>query len=427
MFSPRVLHSNGKVPSVFSLPLQPNQHFNITIIAYNSYENVSFNTSVSTHSVIAVNFSTTAGTEFTCIFNSGSHAIGCLMHLTYIANGFTYYIALQRLSNVTESNLSVFRSSNATLGAGTYLLKAYDIENDGSISKLPAVITYVLLETHAKLVIEPSFSPTIYSPEYIESQYNMQVVVIGISSSVPAFFIILVAAALCICALCKKKDRIAIAKREAKRMTKISNMCASKPTSTSIPDGGQISLECCVAYNDGSSEPIKLSQNDFEHYKVVFTDILVSINQLKMEPKPIGEGAFGIVYGATIHSGWEHEAVAVKTVKELYSRSDVEQFFEECCRMKAFKHPNVVELIGMCLDSPDGFPLMILPLYPNGNLKLYLQEKRKFTPFVTTLPEGLSTPILFGMCLDIAQGMKYLTGKGFVHRDLAARNCMWAL
>ena len=177
MFSPRVLHSNGKVPSVFSLPLQPNQHFNITIIAYNSYENVSFNTSVSkklfhaqkaiflnlyfctgTHSVIAVNFSTTAGTEFTCIFNSGSHAIGCLMHLTYIANGFTYYIALQRLSNVTESNLSVFRSSNATLGAGTYLLKAYDIENDGSISKLPAVITYVLLETHAKLVIEPSFS-----------------------------------------------------------------------------------------------------------------------------------------------------------------------------------------------------------------------------------------------------------------------------
>ena len=55
--------------------------------------------------------------------------------------------------------------------------------------------------------------------------------------------------------------------------------------------------------------------------------------------------------------------------------------------MKAFKHPNVVELIGMCLDSPDGFPLMILPLYPNGNLKTYLQKRRGFSPFVTTLPE----------------------------------------
>eukprot|EP00731_Ephydatia_muelleri_P006922 Em0003g1170a len=92
--------------------------------------------------------------------------------------------------------------------------------------------------------------------------------------------------------------------------------------------------------------------------------------------------------------------------------------------MKAFKHPNVVELIGMCLDSPDGFPLMILPLYPNGNLKTYLQKSRGFSSMVTKLPEGLSTYILIGMCLDIAQGMEYLSKKGFVHRDLAARNCM---
>ena len=63
------------------------------------------------------------------------------------------------------------------------------------------------------------------------------------------------------------------------------------------------------------------------------------------------------------------------------------QFFDECCRMKAFKHPNVVELIGMCLDSPDGFPLMILPLYPNGNLKAYLQKSRVCSPMVTRLPE----------------------------------------
>ncbi|KAL5502967.1 hypothetical protein EMCRGX_G009830 [Ephydatia muelleri] len=92
--------------------------------------------------------------------------------------------------------------------------------------------------------------------------------------------------------------------------------------------------------------------------------------------------------------------------------------------MKAFKHPNVVELIGMCLDSPDGFPLMILPLYPNGNLKTYLQKSRVFSPMVTKLPEGLSTYILIGMSLDIAQGMEYLSTIGYVHRDLAARNCM---
>ena len=83
---------------------------------------------------------------------------------------------------------------------------------------------------------------------------------------------------------------------------------------------------------------------------------------------------------------WRNESIEVLLL-ELYSRSDLEQFFDECYRMKAFKHLNVVELIGICLDSPDGFPLMILPLYPNGNLKTYLQKRRKYTPFVTTLPE----------------------------------------
>ncbi|KAL5502771.1 hypothetical protein EMCRGX_G009592 [Ephydatia muelleri] len=182
--------------------------------------------------------------------------------------------------------------------------------------------------------------------------------------------------------------------------------------------GSQIPGECCVAYSVGTSEPIKLSHNHFEHHQAAFADILVNSPQLKIESEPIGEGGFGVVYGAMIQRNGNQEPVAVKTVK------DMELFFDECCRMKAFKHPNVVELIGMCLDSPDGFPLMILPLYPNGNLKIYLQKRRGFSPFVTTLPEGLSISILIAMCLDIAQGMEYLAEKGFVHGDLAARNCM---
>ena len=65
----------------------------------------------------------------------------------------------------------------------------------------------------------------------------------------------------------------------------------------------------------------------------------------------------------------------------------MKQFFDECYQMKAFKNPIVVELIGICLDSPDGFPLMILPLFPDGNLKTYLQRSTGFSSTVTVLPE----------------------------------------
>ncbi|KAL5515856.1 hypothetical protein EMCRGX_G001090 [Ephydatia muelleri] len=111
---------------------------------------------------------------------------------------------------------------------------------------------------------------------------------------------------------------------------------------------------------------------------------------------------------------------------DLYSKFELKSFFEECARMKCFKHPNVVELLAVCLDSPDGIPLMILPFMANGNLKTYLQNClcKGTSISVEDFPEGISAQRMTEMCLDIAKGMKYLADKRFVHRDLAARNCM---
>ena len=124
---------------------------------------------------------------------------------------------------------------------------------------------------------------------------------------------------------------------------------------------------------------------------------------------------------------------------DVASTSDLEDFFSESIIMKSFQHPNVLGLVGVVFDTPDDIPYLVLPFMENGNLKEYLQSKRKAATATDTLPEvkssacvnilssfvqGMRLADLTKMCGDIAQGMEYLAGKLFVHRDLAARNCM---
>ena len=44
--------------------------------------------------------------------------------------------------------------------------------------------------------------------------------------------------------------------------------------------------------------------------------------------------------------------------------------------MLNFDHPNVLHLLGVCFDTEDQFPLIILPLMSNGDLKSFLIRKR---------------------------------------------------
>jgi len=44
--------------------------------------------------------------------------------------------------------------------------------------------------------------------------------------------------------------------------------------------------------------------------------------------------------------------------------------------MKAFDHPNVLKLIGVCLDGGPA-PYIIMPFMINGNLLSYLRENRE--------------------------------------------------
>ena len=118
-------------------------------------------------------------------------------------------------------------------------------------------------------------------------------------------------------------------------------------------------------------------------------------------------GAFGKVFKAELSSSTVCNEVAIKTVKrklvsslkkmvclkcllsctDLSSQEQLKEFFSESLIMKDFEHPNVLGLVGVCFDSPDGFPCIILPYMAQGNLRSYLKSRRVHVTDVHTLPE----------------------------------------
>ena len=99
---------------------------------------------------------------------------------------------------------------------------------------------------------------------------------------------------------------------------------------------------------------------------------------------------------------------------------------EESLKMSFFDHPNVLSLIGVCLDLGQA-PYIIMPFMARGSLLSYLKKDR----LNLTIAENSDDYIvlnarkqLISMCLQVAKGMSYLVQQNIVHRDLAARNCM---
>ena len=65
----------------------------------------------------------------------------------------------------------------------------------------------------------------------------------------------------------------------------------------------------------------------------------------------------------------------------------MESFLNECVLMKKVDHINVLSLLGVCLDTEDGLPYIILPFMDNGDLKTFLHSKRNTSGSVLTHPE----------------------------------------
>ncbi|XP_008940257.1 PREDICTED: tyrosine-protein kinase Mer-like, partial [Merops nubicus] len=117
------------------------------------------------------------------------------------------------------------------------------------------------------------------------------------------------------------------------------------------------------------------------------------------------------------------QKVAVKTMKlDNFSQREIEEFLSEAACMKDFDHPNVIKLLGVCIELSSlqvPKPMVILPFMKYGDLHSFLLRSR-----LEMAPQCVPLQTLVKFMVDIALGMEYLSSHHFLHRDLAARNCM---
>uniref|UniRef100_A0A8D3BF62 receptor protein-tyrosine kinase n=1 Tax=Scophthalmus maximus TaxID=52904 RepID=A0A8D3BF62_SCOMX len=176
-------------------------------------------------------------------------------------------------------------------------------------------------------------------------------------------------------------------------------------------------------YSRRTTEATLNSLGISDELKQKLQDVMVDRHKLTLG-KTLGEGEFGSVMEGLLTQEEAALKVAVKTMKiAICTRSEMEDFLREAACMKEFDHPNVMRLLGVCLQTveSEGYPspVVILPYMKHGDLHSYLLYSR-----LGDCPVYLPSQMLVKFMADIARGMEYLGSKNFIHRDLAARNCM---
>lgn len=130
------------------------------------------------------------------------------------------------------------------------------------------------------------------------------------------------------------------------------------------------------------------------------------------QPHPVSEAR-------SRKSGYSELAVEPSTVESsVDSATSASErklnFIKEVQSMTALNHPNLVRMLGMCIE-PNADPLLLVEYLPGGSLDRWLE----------TSGANASIEQLGYMVYQVASGMHELCDNlGLVHRDLAARNVL---
>ncbi|XP_022243696.1 serine/threonine-protein kinase LMTK2-like [Limulus polyphemus] len=125
--------------------------------------------------------------------------------------------------------------------------------------------------------------------------------------------------------------------------------------------------------------------------------------------KELGSGWFGKVVEGEIHQASLNQGrsqIVIKILREDASPSEHNYFLNEVEYFRKLHHPNIVHVIGQCLEED---PFLILMELVSVNLKIFLTGN-------CSNCEGLVENVsLLSMAIDVASGLQHIHEEGFVH------------
>lgn len=129
---------------------------------------------------------------------------------------------------------------------------------------------------------------------------------------------------------------------------------------------------------------------------------------------PLGSGAMGDVYrGFRCKTGG---VIAVKRVKDAYANNRMIRERAQQEASLAFRHPNLVEMIGYCEYAPDSGPIFILSNYVQGE---------NIDTYVSHMPDGPSRVEKISIAImAVLDALDYVHSRGVIHRDIKPSNIM---
>ncbi|KAL1219083.1 Wall-associated receptor kinase-like 14 [Cardamine amara subsp. amara] len=130
------------------------------------------------------------------------------------------------------------------------------------------------------------------------------------------------------------------------------------------------------------------------------------------EKQRLGIGAYGTVYRGKLKND---EWVAIKRLRNRDSES-VDQVMNEIKLLSSVSHPNLVRLLGCCIEQGD--PVLVYEYMPNGTLSEHLQGDRG---------SGLSWSVRLTVATQTAKAIAYLhsaMNPPIYHRDIKSTNIL---